>query len=105
MSNGSYCPDTAVVSHTPASGRLSGSDSGLRARVLGYQFVPFLCFYNPERIILILKRRALAAESGHGAAMCKHIHSTFPSRNTLERYAHDVPVLLQALFVTAHSCP
>jgi hypothetical protein len=42
--------------------------------VLRYQFVPFFGFTNPERIILIFKPRALAAESGHCTAMCKHIH-------------------------------
>jgi hypothetical protein len=68
-----------AVSHSAAaSSRLSGSDLGLRARVLGYQFVPFLCFPNPECIILVFKRRALAAESGHGTAMCKHIHFDIP---------------------------
>jgi hypothetical protein len=87
-----------VVSHSAlASGRLSGSDLGLRARVLGYQFVPFLSFTNPECVILIFKRRALAAESGHGMAISKHIHSTFPSRSNAKRYARNVPVLLQTL--------
>jgi hypothetical protein len=87
-----------AVSHSaPASGRLSGSDLGLRARELGYQFVPFHCFSNPECIILVFKRRALAAESGHGPAMCKHIHSTFPSRSNAKRYAYNIAVLLQTL--------
>jgi hypothetical protein len=91
-----------VLSHSaPASGRFSGSDLGLRVRALGYQLVPFVCFSNPERIILIFKRRALAAESGHGTAMCEHIHSTFLSQSSAKRYAHDVPISLQTLLYRA----
>ena len=53
---------------------------GSRARVLGYQFVPFRCFSNPECIILIFKCHALAAQSSHSTAMCKDIHSIPPPR-------------------------
>jgi hypothetical protein len=51
---------------------------GSRARVLGYQSVPLLCFNGPERIILTFKLRPLTAERGHCTAIRKHIHSTFP---------------------------
>ncbi|HTG13921.1 MAG TPA: hypothetical protein VK747_01495 [Blastocatellia bacterium] len=68
-----------VVSHAaPASGRLSGLDLGLPAGVLGYQFVPFFSFSNPERVIFIFECHALTAESCHGTAMCKDIHSILP---------------------------
>ena len=57
---------------------LRGSALGSRARVLGYQFIPFLCFAGPERIIFVFKRRPLTTESGHRMAIRKHIHLTFP---------------------------
>ena len=57
---------------------LRGSALGSRARVLGYQFIPCLCFTGPERIIFVFKRRPLTTESGHRMAIRKHIHLTFP---------------------------
>jgi hypothetical protein len=61
-----------------ALAHLSSPDLGLPACVFRYQFVPFFGFSSPERIILVFKRHALAAESRHGTAMFKDIHSTLP---------------------------
>jgi len=73
-----------------------------RARVLGYQFVPFLCFAGPERIILVFELRALTAESGHCAwqyASTSIRH--FPRRSNAKCRAHNVPAFVTDAWLLA----
>jgi hypothetical protein len=62
--------------------RLPHSEGELFDLILRNQILPLFGLLNPKRRIYIFELRALAAESRHGTAMCKHIHISPPTNNT-----------------------